>query len=44
MTGENFGQGVANNHYYQNGFDSMINFSFSGDSQGNGCNGMKKRR
>ena len=42
MTGENFGQGVANNHYYQNGFDSMINFSFSGDSQGNGCNGMKK--
>ena len=42
MTGENFGQGVDNNHYYQNGFDSMINFSFSGDSQGNGCNGMKK--
>lgn len=42
MTGENFGQGVSNNDYYRNGFDSMINFSFSGDSQGNGCNGLKK--
>ena len=42
MTGENFGQGVANNSYYQNGFDSMINFSFSADSKGNGANGMKK--
>ncbi|MBQ8001569.1 MAG: starch-binding protein [Ruminococcus sp.] len=42
MTGENFGQGVSNNQYYQNGFDSMINFSFSGDSQGNNTNGMKK--
>ncbi len=42
MTGENFGQGVSNNHYYQNGFDSMINFSFSGNSQGGGCDGLKK--
>ncbi len=42
MTGENFGQGLANNHYYQNGFDSMINFSFSGNAQGGGCDGMKK--
>lgn len=41
MTGENFGQGVSNNNYYsQGGFDSMINFSFSGDSQGNNCNGL----
>ena len=42
MTGEHFGQGVSNNSYYQNGFDSMINFSFSADSKGNGANGMKK--
>ncbi len=42
MTGENFGQGVANNSYYQNGFDSMINFSFSGSNQGSGCDGLKK--
>ncbi|MBQ2825122.1 MAG: starch-binding protein [Clostridia bacterium] len=42
MTGENFGQGVDNNSYYQNGFDSMINFSFSGNSQGSGCDGLKK--
>jgi len=42
MTGENFGQGVSNNQYYQNGFDSMINFSFSADNKGNGANGMKK--
>ena len=42
MTGENFGQGLSNNHYYQNGFDSMINFSFSGNAQGGGCDGMKK--
>lgn len=42
MTGEHFGQGVSNNHYYQNGFDSMINFSFSADNKGNGANGMKK--
>ncbi len=41
MTGEHFGQGVSNNHYYQNGFDSMINFSFSGDNKGNNCNGLK---
>lgn len=42
MTGEHFGQGVSNNSYYQNGFDSMINFSFSADNKGNGANGMKK--
>lgn len=42
MTGENFGQGLSNNEYYQNGFDSMINFSFSGSSTGANCNGMKK--
>ena len=42
MTGENYGQGVDNNSYYQNGFDSMINFSFSGSSTGSGCDGMKK--
>ena len=40
MTGENYGQGVDNNHYYQNGFDSMINFSFSGSSSGQNCNGV----
>ncbi len=42
MTGENFGQGVDKNGYYSNGFDSMINFSFSGNSQGGGCDGLKK--
>lgn len=42
MTGENFGQGLDKNYYYSNGFDSMINFSFSGDSQGNNCTGMSK--
>lgn len=42
MTGEHFGQGVTNNHYYQNGFDSMINFSFNNDSKGNDKLGMKK--
>jgi alpha-amylase len=30
MTGENYGQGVDYNSYYQNGFESMINFSFTG--------------
>ncbi len=42
MTGENYGQGVDYNQYYQNGFDSMINFSFTGASSGQGCDGMKK--
>ncbi|MBQ8794928.1 MAG: alpha-amylase, partial [Clostridia bacterium] len=42
MTGENFGQGLDKNGYYSNGFDSMINFSFSGSSTGSGCDGMKK--
>lgn len=42
MTGENYGQGVDYNQYYQNGFDSMINFSFTGSSSGQGCDGMKK--
>lgn len=42
MTGENYGQGVDYNQYYQNGFDSMINFSFTGSSSGSGCDGMKK--
>jgi len=40
MTGENYGQGVDNNNYYKNGFDSMINFSFSGSSTGTNCNGV----
>ncbi|MBR3971573.1 MAG: starch-binding protein [Ruminococcus sp.] len=40
MTGENYGQGVDHNSYYQNGFDSMINFSFSGSSTGSNCNGV----
>ncbi len=40
MTGENYGQGVDHNNYYQNGFDSMINFSFSGSSSGQNCNGV----
>lgn len=40
MTGENYGQGVDHNQYYQNGFDSMINFSFSGSSSGSNCNGV----
>ena len=42
MTGENFGQGVDYNNYYQNGFDSMINFSFSADSNGNNATGLKR--
>ncbi|MBE6738336.1 MAG: starch-binding protein [Ruminococcaceae bacterium] len=42
MTGENYGQGVDYNQYYQNGFDSMINFSLTGSSTGSGCDGMKK--
>lgn len=42
MTGENFGQGLSYNDYYQNGFDSMINFSFSASSNGDNANGMKK--
>ena len=33
MTGEVFGQGVNKNEYYDNGFDSVINFKFpKGDS------------
>ena len=28
MTAEVFGQGIDNNHYYDNGFDSVINFKF----------------
>lgn len=28
MTGEVFGQGVSDNDYYDNGFDSLINFGF----------------
>lgn len=43
MTGENFGQGLDKNSYYTSGgFDSMINFSFSGNSQGGGCDGLMK--
>lgn len=40
MTGECYGQGLSNNDYYRNGFDSMINFSFSGSSTGSNCNGV----
>lgn len=33
MTGEVFGQGLEKNYYYDNGFDSIINFKFpKGDS------------
>ena len=42
MTGEHFGKGLGKDDYYNNGFDSMINFSFSGNAQGGGCEGMKK--
>ena len=43
-TGECFGMGLAlgSNYYTTGGFDSMINFSFSADSKGGGCTGMKK--
>ena len=42
MTGENYGQGLSYNEYYQNGFDSMINFSFSPATNGDNANGMKR--
>ena len=43
MTGEHFDKGLGKDDYYTTGgFDSMINFSFSGNSTGGGCDGMKK--
>ncbi len=44
MTGEHFGQNLAENDYYENGFDSMINFAFSPSASGTGDNGMLKAR
>ncbi|MGN0452263.1 MAG: alpha-amylase family glycosyl hydrolase [Ruminococcus sp.] len=43
-TGENFGMGfdLGSDYYTAGDFDSMINFSFSADSKGGGCTGMKK--
>ncbi|MDO5124306.1 MAG: alpha-amylase family glycosyl hydrolase [Eubacteriales bacterium] len=43
-TGENFGMGfdLGSDYYTAGDFDSMINFSFSADAKGGGCNGMKK--
>ncbi len=43
-TGENFNMGfdLGSDYYTAGDFDSMINFSFSADSKGNGANGMKK--
>ena len=44
MTGEAFGQTLNENGYYENGFESMINFAFSASSTGSGDNGMLKVR
>ncbi len=41
MTGEHFGQRLDENEYYSKGFDSMINFDFSGQANGSNCKGMK---
>lgn len=32
MTGEVWGHGVGKSHYFNNGFDSVINFTFQGES------------
>ena len=42
MTGEHFGQNLIKNDYYDNGFDSMINFAFSPNASGGADNGMLK--
>lgn len=42
MTGEHFGQNLIKNDYYDNGFDSMINFAFSPTASGGADNGMLK--
>ena len=44
MTGEHFGQNLTENDYYTNGFDSMINFSFSPTAAGGADNGMLKAK
>lgn len=42
MTGEHFGQNLVENDYYENGFESMINFAFSPTAAGGSDNGMLK--
>ncbi len=42
-TGEHFDKGLGKDEYYTTGgFDSMINFAFSGNSTGGNCTGFKR--